>query len=104
VQIGLHNMKRSRQIQALRERRIHGGLQRLVRAKADLCVKPSRERLIVGLYEGHRLCANKVITVKDLATSHSFFTQCAIGRLGPGIIAAFRREVSACGFEQEVET
>jgi DNA-binding transcriptional LysR family regulator len=67
VKISLHNQTKAEQIQALRERRITIGFNRLVPGEPDLMVETVlREPMMVGLHESHPLCARAEITVPEL--------------------------------------
>lgn len=67
VKISLHSMTKAEQLEALRERRITIGFNRLVPEEADLAVEiVMREPMMVGLNENHPLCAFDEVTVRDL--------------------------------------
>ena len=56
VRIALHNLTKSEQLQALRERRISVGFNRLVPPEPDLVVESVlREPLLVAMHEAHPL-------------------------------------------------
>jgi DNA-binding transcriptional LysR family regulator len=105
VQIGLHTMSKAEQLEALRERRIHVGFNRLVPALPDIAVDVVlREKLVVGLYEGHPLCAKPAITLRDLAHAPMIlYPNQPIAGLAQEIAAAFLREKVHLRVEQEVE-
>ena len=105
VGIGLHNMAKGEQIQALRERRITVGFARLVPSEADLEVETVlREPIIVALYEGHALCDKAEITVRDLDNeSMILYPNFAMSGLAQSVIEAFRRGGARLKVEQEVE-
>jgi DNA-binding transcriptional LysR family regulator len=105
VQIGLHTMSKVEQLQALRERRITVGFNRLVPESPDIAVDPVlREKLVVGLYETHPLCAKKTITLHDLEDQPMIlYPNVPIAGLAQEIAAAFQRARLRLRVEQEVE-
>lgn len=67
VQIELHQLNKAEQIEALRERRIHVGFNRLLPPEPDLVTVPVlRERLIVGLPKAHPLSLKEALSARDL--------------------------------------
>lgn len=67
VKIGLRNMTQSQQIDALRDRRITVGFNRLVPPEPDLVIETVlRERLMVALHEGHSLAKKREVSLGDL--------------------------------------
>ena len=67
VRIELHNQTKSEQLQALRERRITIGFNRLVPPEPGLGVLPVlQEPLVVGLPETHRLCERTEVALHEL--------------------------------------
>jgi DNA-binding transcriptional LysR family regulator len=105
VQIGLHTMSKIEQLEALRERRITVGFNRLVPPSPDIAVDVVlRERLVVGLYEGHPLCAKKGVTLRDLQDQPMIlYPNVPIAGLAEEIGNAFRRHKLRLRVEQEVE-
>jgi DNA-binding transcriptional LysR family regulator len=105
IQIGLHNMNKIEQIQALRERRITIGFNRLVPSEPDLCVETVlRERMLVALYEGHPLCAKAELTLQDMDSEPMIlYPNVPLPGLAQMVINAFRREGVRLKIEQEVE-
>jgi len=105
VQIGLHNMTKSEQIVALRERRIHVGFARLVPSEPDLVVETVlREPMLVALYEGHSLCNKTEVTVRDLDGEPMIvYPNFALSGLAHSVLEAFRRGGARLRVEQEVE-
>lgn len=105
VQIALHTLTKAEQIEALRERRITVGFNRLVPPEPDLVVETVlRERLVVGLPEGHRLCAQGAIRVQDLdGEPMILYPNLPLPGLAQEVMNAFRREGVRLRVEQEVE-
>ena len=68
VKIVLHNLTKTEQIEALRERRISVGFNRLLPPEDDLKVETIlRETMAVALPETHRLARQKEIRIADLS-------------------------------------
>jgi len=105
VKIGLHNMTKLEQIEALRERRITIGFNRLLPDVDDITVEPVlRERFLVALHEGHRLAAKKSITLRDLDDEPMIlYPNSPVHGLAQEVAAAFRSEGLRLRVEQEVE-
>ncbi|WP_087751941.1 LysR substrate-binding domain-containing protein [Paraburkholderia caledonica] len=105
VKIGLHNMSKAEQISALRERRITIGFNRLVPDEPDIAVDwVLREPFLVALYEGHRLCAKKSVTLRDLDNERMIlYPNAPVHGLAQEVAAAFRAENVQLRVEQEVE-
>jgi DNA-binding transcriptional LysR family regulator len=105
VKIGLHNMSKTDQITALRERRITIGFNRLVPDEADIAVEwVQREPFLVALYEGHRLCGKKSIALGDLDNERMIlYPNAPVHGLAQEVAAAFRSEGVRLRVEQEVE-
>lgn len=67
VEIGLRTMTKAEQIDALRERRITVGFNRLVPPEDDLVIDTVlRERLVVALHASHRLAKKREVSLRDL--------------------------------------
>lgn len=67
VEIGLRTMTKAEQIDALRERRITVGFNRLVPPEDDLVIETVlRERLVVALHTDHRLAKKRELSLRDL--------------------------------------
>lgn len=67
VEIGLRTLAKAEQLDALRERRIMVGFNRLVPPADDLVIETVlRERLVVSLPEQHPLARQRRITLRDL--------------------------------------
>lgn len=105
VQIVIHNLTKVEQIQALREHRITIAISRLPPNESDLRAEVVlREGLLVGLHEGHRLCAKTQISVRDLDNEPMIlYPNVPTRGLAQEIISAFVREGVRLRIEQEVE-
>ncbi|PCE22962.1 LysR family transcriptional regulator [Paraburkholderia acidicola] len=105
IKIGLHNMSKTEQIVALRERRITIGFNRLVPDEPDIEVDwVQREPFLVALYEGHPLCSRKFITLKDMHDQPMIvYPNAPVYGLAQQVAAAFREEGYSLRIEQEVE-
>jgi DNA-binding transcriptional LysR family regulator len=105
VKIGLHNMAKAEQIEALRERRITIGFNRLVPDADDITVEPVlRERFLVALHDGHRLAAKKSITLRELDDEPMIlYPNAPVHGLAQEVAAAFRSEGVRLRIEQEVQ-
>jgi DNA-binding transcriptional LysR family regulator len=69
VQILLHTMNKSEQIEALRQRRISAGFNRLIPKHNDIATKTvTMERVVVGLHSSNPLARRNVLTFQDLVT------------------------------------
>lgn len=68
VQIVLHTMSKKEQIEALRQRRIVAGFNRMLAPLPDISSAPvSMESIMVALHETHPLAASAAIPLKALA-------------------------------------
>jgi DNA-binding transcriptional LysR family regulator len=105
VKIRLHNMTKAEQIQALRERRIAIGFNRLVPDEPDLVVETVlRERMLVGLPAGHPLCRKPRVRIRDLdGEPMILYPNLPMAGLAQEVIGAFVREGARIVVEQEVE-
>jgi DNA-binding transcriptional LysR family regulator len=105
VKIGLHNMAKAEQIEALRERRITIGFNRLVPVEEDIRVEPVlRERFLVALHEGHRLASKKSIALRDLDDEPMIlYPNSPVHGLAQEVAGAFRSEGVRLRVEQEVQ-
>ncbi len=105
VTIRLHNMTKLEQIQALRERRIAIGFNRLVPDEPDLVAETVlRERFLVGMPQGHRLCRKRHVTIRDLDSEPMIlYPNIPMAGLAQEVIGAFLREGVRIVIEQEVE-
>jgi DNA-binding transcriptional LysR family regulator len=105
VKIALYNLTKSQQIQALRDRRITIGFNRLVPNEPDIAIEVAgRELLRVALYEGHPLCAKDVITLRDLEDEPIIlYPTLPLRGLALEVISAFRNDGLRLVIGQEVE-
>jgi DNA-binding transcriptional LysR family regulator len=105
VKINLRNMTKSQQIQALRERRITLGFNRLMPDEPDIAVEVVyREPIYVGMYEGHRLCAQRSVSVSDLEDEPIIlYPNVPLRGLAQEVVSAFRNEGVRLRVDQEVE-
>jgi DNA-binding transcriptional LysR family regulator len=105
VQIGLHTMSKPAQIEALLERRITVGFNRLVPAVPGIAVETVlRERLVVGLHDSHPLCAKDSISLADLEDQPMvLYPNVPIAGLAQEVSDAFRLEKRRLQVVQEVE-
>lgn len=105
VKIVLHNLTKTEQIEALRERRISVGFNRLVPPEDDLRVETVlRESMTVALPAKHVLARQKEIRVSDLSDQPLIlYPRLPIAGLAQQVMQAFHREKSVLRVEQEVE-
>jgi len=105
VKIVLHNLTKAEQLQALRERRIAVGFNRLVPAEPDLTIETVlREPLVVSLPATHALAAQARITLADLDDQPQIlYPNVPLRGLAQEVTEAFRREGVRLRVEQEVE-
>ena len=105
VKIVLHNLTKTQQIDALRERRISVGFNRLVPPEDDLRVETIlREAMAVALPAKHPLTRHKEIHITDLSDEPMIlYPRLPIAGLAQQVIQAFNREKSILRVEQEVE-
>jgi LysR family transcriptional regulator, benzoate and cis,cis-muconate-responsive activator of ben and cat genes len=106
VRIVLHNMTKTEQLQALRERRIGVGFNRLVPPEHDIVVETVlREPLVVALHESHPLAQRQRIRIPDLAGEPLIVYPSVqpMPGLAQEVIEAFRSEGTELRVEQEVE-
>ena len=105
VKIVLHNLTKTEQIDALRERRISVGFNRLVPPEDDLRVETVlRESMTVALPAKHVLARQKEIRVSDLSDEPLIlYPRLPIAGLAQQVMQAFHREKSVLRVEQEVE-
>ncbi|MEK6348310.1 MAG: LysR substrate-binding domain-containing protein [Burkholderia sp.] len=105
VKISIHNLSKTEQIAALRERRITIGFNRLVPEEPDIEVDwVQKEKFLVALYEGHPLCARKAVTLRDLDDEPMIvYPNAPVHGLAQEVANAFRAENVTLRIEQEVE-
>lgn len=105
VKIVLHTMTKAEQLDALRERRISVGFNRLVPPEPDLVIETVlREQMRVALPEGHPLCAQAVVRIPDLAGEPMIlYPNLPLPGLAQQVMQAFAQEGTPLQIEQEVE-
>lgn len=108
VKIVLHSLSKSEQIDALRERRISVGFNRLVPPEDDLVVETVlRESMVVALPARHPLALRKELRelrITDLSDQPLIlYPRLPIAGLAQQVMQAFHREKSLLSVEQEVE-
>ncbi|MDO9029972.1 MAG: LysR substrate-binding domain-containing protein [Hydrogenophaga sp.] len=106
VRIVLHNMTKSEQLQALRERRISVGFNRLVPPEEDIVVETVlREPLVVAVHESHPLAQRQRIRITDMAGESLILypNVLPLPGLAQEVMEAFRQEGAEVKVEQEVE-
>ena len=105
VRIVLHNLTKAEQLQALRERRISVGFNRLVPLEPELVVETVlREPLVVALHESHPLAARQHIRIPDMdGEPLILYPNVPMPGLAQEVTEAFRRERTSLKVEQEVE-
>jgi LysR family transcriptional regulator, benzoate and cis,cis-muconate-responsive activator of ben and cat genes len=105
VRIVLHNLTKSEQLQALRERRISVGFNRLVPPEPDLVIETVlREPMVVAMHESHPLVKRKVVGVADLdGQPLILYPNVPMHGLAQEVTEAFRQEGARISVEQEVE-
>lgn len=105
VRIVLHNQTKAEQIEALRERRIAVGFNRLVPPESDLVVETVlRERMVVALPERHALAAQRRLRLAQLdGVPMILYPNLPLPGLAQRVGGAFEREGVRLRVEQEVE-
>lgn len=106
VKIVLHNLTKAEQLQALRERRIAVGFNRLLPAdEEDIDAKVVlREGLVVALPRHHPLAARKRLRITDLHQEPMIlYPNLPMHGLAQEVATAFRAEKVSLQVEQEVE-
>lgn len=105
VRIVLHNLTKSEQLQALRERRISVGFNRLVPPEPDLVVETVlREPMVVAMHASHPLATRKVVGVAQLdGLPLILYPNVPMPGLAQEVAEAFRQEGAKLCVEQEVE-
>lgn len=108
VKIVLHNLTKTEQIEALRERRIGVGFNRLIPPEDDLRVETIlRESMMVALPAGHPLARRKDVRelrITDLSDQPLIlYPRLPIAGLAQQVMQAFNREKAVLRVEQEVE-
>lgn len=105
IKITLHNLTKAEQLEALRERRITVGFNRLVPPEDDLVIETVlRERLMVALPEGHPLGAQAEIDITDMDDAPLIlYPNVPMRGLAQEVAGAFRAAGVRLRVEQEVE-
>ena len=105
VEIELHHLSKVQQIEALRDRRITVGFNRLFPRESDLVIETVlRERLVVGLYKDHRLCKQREITLRDMdGEPLILYPNSPLPGLAQQVASAFHREGARMNVAQSVE-
>lgn len=105
VKIRLHNLTKAEQLQALRERRIAVGFNRLVPPEDDLVIETVlREPLVVAMPEKHPLSVRPSLTLADLDDVPLIvYPNLPMRGLPQEVAEAFRRSNLSLHVEQEVE-
>lgn len=105
VQIELHHLTKAQQIEALRERRITVGFNRLFPRDSDLEIEiVLRERLVVALYKGHPLCKQREVTVRDMDNEPLIlYPNSPLPGLAQQVASAFHREGARMNVVQSVD-
>lgn len=105
VRIVLHNLTKAEQLQALRERRIAVGFNRLVPPEPDIAVETLlREPLVVALPAAHALAAVTQISLRQLdGVPMILYPNLPLHGLAHEVRTAFEAERATLKVEQEVE-
>lgn len=105
VEISLRNLNKAQQIEALRERRIMVGFNRLVPPEDDLVIETVlSERLVVSLGEKHPLARQREVTLRDLEDEPIIlYPNMPSPGLARMVTSAFGREGVRLNVVQQVE-
>lgn len=105
VKIVLHNLTKDAQLQALRERRISVGFNRLVPREPDIAVETVlREPMMVAIAASHPLSVRPSVRLPDLAgVPLILYPNVPMRGLAQEVADAFRAEGVPLKVEQEVE-
>ena len=105
VEIELHHLTKAQQIEALRERRITVGFNRLFPPQPDLAIETVlRERLMVAMYKTNPLCRKREITVRDMDDAPLIvYPASPLPGLAQQVANAFHREGARMNVVQSVE-
>jgi DNA-binding transcriptional LysR family regulator len=105
VQITLFNQTKAEQIQALRDRAITVGFNRLVPDEPDLGIEiVLRERMLVALHESNALCSKRVVTIADLEDQPMIlYPNLPLYGLAQEVMGAFGSEGVRLNVAQQVE-
>ncbi|MDE2371205.1 MAG: LysR family transcriptional regulator [Burkholderiales bacterium] len=105
VRIRLHNLTKDAQLQALRERRIAVGFNRLVPPEDDIVVETVlRETMVVAMPESHALARQTTVRLADLEDLPLIvYPNIPMRGLAQVVTDAFRRDQLRLRVEQDVE-
>jgi DNA-binding transcriptional LysR family regulator len=105
VKIRLYNLTKAEQLQALHERRLSVGFNRLVPEEEGLVIEPIlREPLVVAMPERHPLSVRPSIPLAELdGLPMILYPNIPMRGLAQEIVEAFRAEGVTLRIEQEVE-
>jgi DNA-binding transcriptional LysR family regulator len=105
VKIGLHNLSKAEQLDALRERRIAIGFNRLVPEADDIVVETVQEEpFLVALHGDHPLCRKDAVRLRDLDNEPLIlYPSAPLHGLAEEVAQAFADENVPLVVEQEVE-
>lgn len=105
VKIGLHNLSKAEQLEALRERRIAIGFNRFVPVEDDIVVETVQEEpFLVALHEDHPLCRRDTVRLRDLGNEPMIlYPSAPLYGLAEEVAQAFADENVPLAVEQEVE-
>ena len=105
VKITLFNQTKAEQIQALKERRITVGFNRLVPDEPELAVEVVlRERMLVAMHESSPLCAKRSVSISDLADRPMIlYPNLPLPGLAQEVANAFHAEGACLTVAQRVE-
>lgn len=105
VELELHHLSKAQQIDALRERRITVGFNRLFPPEPDLAIETVlRERLMVALYKTNPLCRQREITIGDMDNAPLIvYPNSPLPGLAQQVANAFHREGVRMNVVQSVE-
>jgi len=105
VKIVLHNLTKDRQLQALRERRITVGFNRLVPREPGISIETVlREPLAIAIAAAHPLAVRPSLRIPDLdGVPLIVYTNVPMRGLAQEVTDAFRAEGVRLRVEQEVE-
>ena len=105
VRIELHNLTKEEQLQALRERRLTLGFNRLVPPEPGIGVLTVlQEKLVVGLPETHPLCAQPELSLRELdGVPMIVYPNAPLHGLAQEVATAFHREGLRLNVVQAVE-
>lgn len=105
VKIGLHNLSKAEQLDALRERRIAVAFNRFVPEADDIVVETVQEEpFLVALHADHPLCRKDTLRLRDLGNEPLIlYPSAPLHGLADEVVQAFADENVPLVIEQEVE-